>query len=195
MKGDGSEMKRISLILMLLILASGLAFAGEKKAERYSAVAMVTGGRASTASVRLDLRIDEYTSDEKIQELLEVFIEGGNKALRRELEKIKVGRVAPAAGLGVDVAVARVRKTENGKLIRVVTARPMPFWELTGQGRPRTTEYPLGWLEFELDDHGNPGKGVVLIAARLWFNKEGSIDIEYYGGLQNLKLLNVRQED
>jgi len=161
----------------------------KKKRETYTAVAIGTGGRVGGRSMNLNFYIDEYTTDDQVREYLGVLQEKGNDGLRRVLEKVKVGRVAPAATTGTDLAIARKLITDTGQeIIRVVSARPMPFLELYHGGR--STDYPFTIIELSLNPDG-PGQGAVLGAAQLEFDDKGTLQIESYGN-QYVKLTNVR---
>jgi hypothetical protein len=67
-----------------------------------------------------------------LQEYLVLLKEKGQEALRKTSEKVKVGRIAPAASTGTDLSVARVFETEEGKLIRLLTPRPALSWKPGG---------------------------------------------------------------
>jgi hypothetical protein len=140
--------------------------------------------------VNLDIYIKEYTSDEKMQELLGILSEGGPDALRRPLEKLDVGQISPVGRVGVPIAVARARKTEKGTLISIVTARNMSFWELREGGR--STDYQFSVLQMMVDERGK-GEGSVIVAAKIKFDKEGTLVIESYGIQDTVRLANVRK--
>ena len=164
----------------------------EKKRETYTAVAVGTGGGLGGKTTNLTFSIDQYTTDDQVREYLGILKEKGNDGLRRVLEKVKVGRVAPPATTGTDLAIARKLTTEDGRLvIRVVTARPMPFLELYRGGR--STDYPFSIFELHLNADG-PGEGGVIGAAQLAFDESGVLQIESYGN-QYVKLANIKVWD
>ena len=161
----------------------------KKKAESYSATAMGVAGSVGGRSLGLRIQIKEYSTDEEIRELAEILIEGGTDALRRKMEKIDKGSIGPDFRVGTDIAAVRARPMENGTRIIIVTARPMPFFELRNSGR--STDYPFGWVDIQLDEKGR-GQGAVIVAAKLKFNKEGVLEVESYG-IQPIQLMNVRK--
>ena len=75
--------------------------------------------------------------------------EKGQDALRELLEETTVGRIAPAATTGTDLSIARLHATEDGKIIRLVTARPVSFFEAYRGGR--SMDYPFTIMELRLD--------------------------------------------
>ncbi len=183
-----------ALLSLTVVAADGAAQEKKKeekkKADHYAAVAVAVRGVAAAGSINLDFRINEYTSDEKINEYLDILKEGSVEALRRALEKVDVGQVSPTGRVGTPIAVARARKTERGTLITIVTARYMPFFELYRSGR--STDYPFGVFQMLVDEKGQ-GEGMAIIAARIKFDKEGALIIESYGHLDTVRLSNVRR--
>jgi len=183
---------QFSLLLGVIICTALAAAQGqERKRESYAAVIVGTGGRIGGRTVNLNINIDNYTSDQQIQEYLVQLQEEGQDALRKTLEKVKVGRIAPAAATGTDLSIARVFQTEEGKVIRLVTARQVSFLEAYRSGR--SMDYPFTIMELRLDKDGK-GEGSIMGGAKLKFNKEGQLDIESYGN-QYAKLANVRSWD
>ena len=124
------------------------------------------------------LQIDKYNTDEEVQEYLELLATEGQDELRDELTDIEVGRFIPSTQRGHDIAIARSFPHETGRIIRLVTARPLTFFEVTRT--LRLQDHPFGVVELRLDEEGN-GSGVVYAAARVEFNDEGQLEIESYG--------------
>ena len=183
----------LAFVLLSPMLAAGAQEDKKKKEKKkpdtYTAVAQGIRGAVGGRSISLTFRVTEWTSDQEVLELADLLREGGVDALRRKLEKRRVGRIAPSGSVGADLAVARVIEGEDGtRLIRLITARNMPFFELYYAGR--STDYPFGWFEFVLNEKGK-GQGGVIVAARPRFNKEGVLEVESYG-LQPIRLVNVR---
>ncbi|MCH6570275.1 MAG: hypothetical protein IH794_09215, partial [Acidobacteria bacterium] len=122
-----------TMVLILAVAASWPLLAapgqaGEERGEEtYTMVAVPTKGSISgRVTIDITMRIKEYSTDEEILELLEVLKEGGTDRLRRTMEKIQKGKISPQGRIAADIAVARVRKTEEGERIIVVTARTIP---------------------------------------------------------------------
>ena len=182
-------------LLMLIVGTPSVTILSELKAqqkrESYAAVIVGTGGRIGGRTVNLNINIDTYTTDQQVQEYLVQLREEGQDALRTTLEKVKVGRIAPVATTGTDLSIARVFQTEEGKVIRLVTPRPVPFLEAYRHGR--SMDYPFTIMELRLDKEGK-GEGSIMGGAKLSFNEEGRLDIESYGN-QYAKLVNVRAWD
>ncbi len=172
------------------LLAASPQEGEESREETFTMVAIPTKGSART-TIDITMRINEFTTDQEALELIEILREGGTDQLRRTLEKIQKGKLTPRGRIGADVAVARVRKTEEGERFIVITARTIPGFELYVSGRSR--DYPFGWFEFEVDKEGKGiGLGSFIVAAKLSFNKEGQFEIVSYG-IQPFQLTNIKR--
>jgi hypothetical protein len=138
--------------------------------------------------LRIDIRIDEYTSDEEARELINLLAEEGQDALRLKLEKIDKGQISPPGRVGNDLAVVRSLNVKGRRVIRLVTARYMSFFELYRGGR--STDHPIGIIELNLDDEGK-GDGIVIMGAEAKFDDNNVLQITSLGN-QYVKLVNVR---
>jgi len=171
------------------LLLSGLDRIPRDRPEGYSAVAMGTGGSVGGKTIVFQFRIERWTSDDEVRQLAESLRANGPDALRRTLEKLRVGAIAPVGSIGTDIAVARKRQTGVGTVITIVTVRNMPFLELSRGTRSK--DYPFGFLQVTLDQKGE-GSGQIMVAAKIRFDKKkGSYEIESYGN-QYIKAVNVR---
>ncbi len=184
-------MKKIALLILGAVFSISLLLCqeGQMKQEAYSGTAIGTGGAASGKSTGFDLRVNRYTSDEDIDQLAMLLKEKGPDALRGAMEKLDVGRINPTGSLGNVIAVARKRQAGSDTIITVVTARNMPFIELSRGGRTR--DYPFGFLQLTLNNKGE-GTGQIMVAAKIRFDKKkGHYEIESYGN-QYMKAVNIR---
>lgn len=182
---------QVVLILVLFAAAVGPAVADEKpknKKEVYSATGFAARGGASSLS--LTIYLDDYTTDAEAQELAQTLKAGGQDAVLKAMDKMKPkkGRVAVVGRTGNDVAIIRSRPAGKGKRrIILVTDRPIGFLELR-QGT-RSRDYQFGVIELVLDEKGK-GEGLALVAAKIWFNKKGELEIEHLG-IEPVRLVNV----
>jgi hypothetical protein len=192
--GDQEMRTQLSPVVLVVVgLFACLSLVGlaqdKTSPEAYSGVAMGTGGSVGGKSIQFDFRISQYTTDEEVQKFAELVKEQGTDALRRALEKEDKGRISPVGSTGNQIAVARKRQQGTDTIITIVTARTMPFLELTRGGRSR--DYPFGYLQVKLDDKGQ-GTGQIMAAAKIRFDKKkGQHEIESFGN-QYIKATNVR---
>ena len=185
-----------SMVFILALAGSWLLLAApsqdgeEGRKETFTMVAVPTKGSVRT-TINLTMRITEFTTDQEVLELIEVLREGGTARLRRTLEKVQKGKLIPKGRIGADVAVARVRKTEQGERFIIVTARTIPGFEAYVSGR--SMDYPFGWFEFEVDEEGKMvDMGSAIVAAKLSFSDEGQLEITSYG-IQPFRLTNIKR--
>src|SRR5579864_4697354 len=184
-------MKKIGMLILgvAFIISPLLCQEEQTKQEAYTGTAIGTGGPAAAKAIGFNLRVSRYTSDEEVDQLAALLKEKGPDAFRGAMEKLDVGRINPTGSVGNTIAVARKRQNGSETIVTVVTARIMPFVELSRGGR--TKDYPFGFLQLNLNDKGE-GSGQVMVAAKIRFNKKkGHYEIESYGN-QYIKAVNVR---
>jgi hypothetical protein len=145
----------------------------KKKSEFYYATAIANGNM-----VRLTIIINSYTPDEEVQTLAETLKTNGPDALAKALEKTDRGQIAAGDQLGNTINVARTFQTDKGRAIRLLLNRPIGFLEAARRGR--SMDYEFGLVELVVDEKGK-GSGVMVPAAKLFFNEKGELDIENYG--------------
>lgn len=184
-------MSKIAMLFVGIVFVLSPIFGqeGNDKPEAYSAVAMGTGGVVGAKSISFDFRVNRFTSDEEVDQLAELLKQKGPDALRRNMEKLDVGRLNPVGSVGNQIAVARRKQVGPETVITIVTPRTMPFVELYRGGR--TKDYPFGFLQVRLNDKGE-GNGQIMAAAKIRFDKKkGHYEIESFGN-QYIKAVNVR---
>jgi hypothetical protein len=143
------------------------------------------------SSEYLTLRIVELSPDEEVAHLLEVLQDGGQDALLRELWSTRAkGWVKIGNGLAYDLAVIRSIETENGRVIRALTDRPIQMIEYFRPTRSRN--YPFGIIELRLDADGK-GSGSLVLAAQAEFTADGSLKVKSFG-IEPLRVLKVRPQ-
>ena len=175
-------------LLLLFSISVSAEKKDETKPDRFGATAMVTGGSAGGSTSSMNITIKEYTSDDEVQRLATILLESGQEALRRELEKLDVGQIAPVGHVGIPIAVARSHETGSGRVVNIVTARNMSFLELYRGSRSR--DYPFGIVVMQLNEK-DKGLGNVIVAAKLKFDGNELV-IESFGH-QYTQLSNVRK--
>ena len=183
----------IGVVCFMLFTPALIAQEQEDKQEIvYQATIVGVRGRAGARSMRLTIRIQGSTSDEQVQQYLEMVPEGNQlKELRRTLEKVRdLGRVSVTGFIGNELAVIREFDTEHGRLINLLTARNMSFAELQQSGRSRN--YPFSFLQLLVDEEGK-GQGTIIVAARPRFKEDGTFEIESFG-LQPFQVVNVPEQ-
>jgi len=161
----------------------------KKKPEHFSANAVGQAGGLAGKSILVTFIINSYSQEPEVQSLVGTLKNDGPDGLLKAVDDLKEkGRVAPFHSVGTGVEVIRQVPLENGKRrVTLLTGRNITMAETRSMSRSR--DYPFGLAFLEVDGKGK-GTGVMYVACKIKFNKEGQIDIESYG-IAPLKLMNV----
>jgi hypothetical protein len=162
------------LTVLLWVTAPAITVAA---AETYVGTVTVTGG-TRPASAQLTVTIQEYTSDERAFALAETLHKDGHAAAVAEMVKTEVGTVRLGQGAGLRATLVRQEKTATGRIVRVITERPLQV----GDARPAATvpADAVGYVELQLDAAG-VGSGRLLTAVKAMFDAEGFVVPESLG--------------
>jgi hypothetical protein len=167
------------LTVALLPVASPGQSETNKKPEQFAATAFGQGGMFSGKSVMLNIYINNYTTDEEVQELAATLKNKGSDALLSAVQKMKEsGRVATVGYTGWRVPVVRQRPTEKGRRIVMFSDRPVSFYE--ARNAPRSKTYEFGMLVLNVNDKGE-GDGLLYGACKVKFNADNQLEVEHYG--------------
>jgi len=172
-------MKPKSTIILMTACAAicslPLAAAG---AETFRGRVVDMSGTRTQSTAHFTLHIDEYATDDEIAQHSAVLAEEGARGLEKVLWKLDRGWVRIGTSLGHVVGVARSIDTDGGRIIRVVTDRPIQLFEV--RRGLRSLDYPFGFIELELDADGK-GEGRLVAAAKLRFTEDGTLEIVQLG--------------
>jgi hypothetical protein len=124
-------------------------------------------GAGASHSGRLTVRLDRYSTDEERAEWRRIFSEGGQGALIAawQEQNPRIGTVSFTGTMGYQIRAGLSVPTETGRRIFLATDRPISGFEMLG-GTRRTEDYPIGWIELEVDAEGK-GEGKLIGAAEL----------------------------
>jgi hypothetical protein len=188
---EGGEMKKMdkssfaaagSVIVGLVLLASITCFAQGKpknqkpKSETIQAQAMGQG-TALGRTFSVTAIINEYSTPDDQQILIESFQKAGNEGLINALSKMKAkGNLAITGTLGFDVNYIREFPTATGRRVRLVTDRPVTFGEAWISSR--SMDYTLCMVELDLSSAKGKSTGVLIPAGKLKINKDKELEIE-----------------
>jgi hypothetical protein len=167
-----------SLLLVLLIAAAVPAVsAQDKKTETIDAQAMGTSTQLGR-NVAVKIIIQQYSTQEDRQTLVDAFKKGQSQGLVKALEDMKpVGRIAITGTVGYELSYIALIPTPTGRKIRFAANRPIRFGE--AYNNTPSTAYNLTAGEITLNDSNkNKSTGVLYPAAQLIINKQGQLQIE-----------------
>jgi len=184
----------VGVALVGMIWAAG-ALAVQEKAkdvkENFSGTVLLwDAGPMSGRSGRVTMTVDRWTTNEEKAMLLKTLTEGGPDALIKAMRKMTVGYVRTTQSLRYALNIASSFQTEKGRVIRLVTERPVSFAEAVAG--TRSLDYEFGVIEFTLDAKGK-GEGYVIPTAKVNINKDGQIEVKSLG-IGPQKLLNVKKD-
>lgn len=173
------------------------------KPETYSALFYSPSGAGpmmagAGGTLNVTININAYSSDQEAQMLAKTLMDGGQDALRKQLEKMKgKGRVSLVGRVGqFELKLIRSRPMpEGGRMIIGVSDRPIRFLEAYYAGR--STGYDIGMLQIVLkprDDkpEKEEGQGSLIYAARVKFEEGNKLNIETFG-IEPARLMGVRR--
>lgn len=177
-----------ALITVFCLLMSGSAAAQKKM--HIGAVAMGTSTQMGRV-INIDVRINEFSTNDDQAALLEAFKSGGSQGLANALDKMKAkGRIAITGTLGYDLNYIREFKMPDGsRKLRFVTDRQILFGEAWAS--TRSMDYMLAVGEINLSNDKGKSTGTVMPAAKMKLNKSGELELETYQNPWNLTNIRV----
>ena len=139
----------------------------------------------------LQISVTRWSTPAERATLQQTLFKKGQDALLEALRDMRsVGRISTPGNIGYDLRFAEQRALpDGGREIILATDRPMSFWEIVN--KPRSSQYPFTWLQFQMRPDGT-GQGKVAVAARITGEKaEDLIEVEDFA-IQPVRLENIR---
>lgn len=167
-----SLMFRAAVVACLLMLVSSYSLAQDEKSapEVYQAQAYGQGTQLGK-TFNITINIDQFSTPDERQDLLDAFKNSGSQGLFNALEKMHAkGRMAITGTLGYDISYVRKIPTADGYIIRILTNRPIRFRELWWNGR--SVSYNLSYIELNISDQPNKSTGTLLPAVLFKIDKK-----------------------
>jgi hypothetical protein len=114
----------------------------------------------------MTIHLDAITEEAALAADIATFERAGQDGLLKRWhdEDTVVGRLIFPEELGLDLRIARQENTTNGRRLILITDRPITWGEVRRNDRSR--DYPVTWIELELDRKGG-GTGRMIPVARL----------------------------
>ena len=124
--------------------------------------------------------IDQFSTPEDRQTLIEAFQKGGHDELARTLSKMKpVGRIRLPSNTGFPIAYAVSVPTPTGRKIRFATDRVLTIYENAQNTRSKGYDVTFGEVEIN-DKDKNANAGVLYPAVRVTMNKQGQLQFDLF---------------
>jgi hypothetical protein len=178
---------------------SGIA-QDEKLEERYRCFGVAMG--AGVAGV-LEINVTRYSTEEERKLLIDTLKEGGQDKMVEVLRKQKeVGWMRTQSGAGMKgwpslrIHYAHQVERDGKRVVVLVTDRNVGIAEQMSQ--PRSVDYDVTAVVMEMKPAGDEklveeGQGLLYQAAKLSFNKDGRLEVEYLG-TQPIRLSDIKRE-
>jgi hypothetical protein len=161
----------ISAVFTLALVPAVIA--AQAGGETYAATASVKAGNA-TASKAVTFHVDRFVTDAERDKLAPVVKSNDGPAIVKALTAMPdIGYVA-VGDAKTPVKYAYARPTGSGRLVTIVTAKPLGFIGGSAPGAKAKDGYELGIAMLVLDAAGN-GDGEVSPAARIKVDANGAI--------------------
>ena len=182
----------IAMVNVVLMSSNSSAQEGTKLAKSIFIQAQAMGTSTQLGrTYSINLIIEEFSTVEDQQALLDAFKQKGNEGLVNAISKMKSkGRLSITGTLGYDVNyIKKFDMPDGGTRIRLVTDRPIRIGEAWYDTRSR--DYNLSGGEIILSPDKDKNSGILLPACRFKIDKENELKLELF---QNeWKLVNVRE--
>ena len=167
----------VSSLLLMGLMTVGNTPAFAQKAETIEAAAMGTGTQLGQ-NVEIRLIINDYSTMEDRQVLVDAFTKGQNQGLVSALQKMRaVGRLSLTGTVGYDVSFIRMIPTPTGRKIRFITNRQIRFGEAWTDSQSQSFDLSGGEIDIN-DSDRSKSTGVFFPRAQLIIDKQGQLQID-----------------
>ncbi len=191
----------ISILLGLTALGVQATAQDQKLEERYNAFSVAMG--AGVAGV-LNITVTRYSTEEERKLLIDSLAKDGQEKtidLLRKQKETGFARTQTGAGMrgwpSVRLHYAHQAQQDGKRIVVLVTDRNMSMAEAASGGR--SVEYDVSAIVMELEPvQGNEklveqGHGTFFQAAKLSFDKDNKLKVEYLG-TQPIRLTDIKRE-
>jgi len=182
MRQPKSRIQKVHILVLSTLFAIGLLTFGSssalcQKAETIEATAMGTGTQLGQ-NVEVRLIINDYSTMEERQVLVDAFTKGQNQGLVTALQKMRaVGRISLTGTVGYDVSFIRMIPTPTGRKLRFITNRPIRFGEAWTDSQSMSFDLSGGEIDIN-DSDRSKSTGVLFPRAQLVIDKQGQLQID-----------------
>lgn len=180
-----------ALTLSLFLVLAGVATTGQAPSQAPTSAPtsvpqrmtiQATAMGTSTQMGRMfnvNLHIEQFSTPEERQALIEAFARSGHEGLVDALTKLKPkGRISTPWGVGNEVKYIFELPSEKGRHLRLVTDRRISIRE--ARNAPRSEQYSIAAVDLFLTPDGK-GTGTLLPACKLTVNKKKQqIEVESF---------------
>ena len=164
--------------LAVLIIAAGSADAQAGR-ETFKATATVKTASAATTTAPVTITVDRKMTEKEADALKAAFTAGGAAALRKALAGVPpTGSLQLGGGAPTPTRLTIERPTDKGRLLTIVTDKPVLFLGAGVPGAKPKEGYDFAVVDLEIDATG-AGSGTLAPAAKITL-KQGAFTVEDY---------------
>ena len=166
-------------VIAATVLTMSAVPSAQGAGEAFTATASVKAASGATASAPVTITLDRAMPQTEADTLTAAFKAGGAAGLRKALTGVPpTGRVQIGSGPATPTRLTIERTTSDGRLLMIVTDRPLAFLGAGMPGAKAKEGYDFAVVEMVIDAKGN-GSGTIAPAAKLKMNG-GALVIEDY---------------
>jgi hypothetical protein len=181
-----------STVLLAALLVTPAFLRGQAAAEVFTATAAVKAASGASASAPVTMTIDRKMSQPEAETLTAAFKSGGAAALRKALVGVSpTGSVQIGTGAATPTRVTIERPTGDGRLLTILTDKPLAFVGGGAPGAKAKEGYDFAVIDIQVDAKGN-GSGTLAPAAKIKMNQDAFV-VEDYGGTEIVRLTAVKK--
>lgn len=180
-----------AVALLVGMFATPLPAEEEGLPLNFDAVAVNMSNVGPRGQMRLQIRVDRWSSEEERAKLQEVMkTQAGRRDLANKLfGKESVGTIRESQSLAYDLRYSRVLPSEVGQMIVLATDRRIAFAETWRSSR--TLDYNVSLIVLNLDEEGR-GDGQIMLGAQLdWDETNNQLIITNFAS-EPIRLTRVR---
>ena len=167
-------------VLSGALLMTPASLRGQAAAEVFTATAAAKGAGGAAVSAPVTVTIDRKMTQSEAESLMAAFKTGGAAALRKGLAGIPpTGSVRIGSGTATPTRFTIERPTPGGRLLTILTDRPLLFIGAGVPGAKPKEGYDFAVIDIEVDAKGS-GSGTLAPAAKIRMN-QGAFVVEDFG--------------
>ena len=182
---------RRSLLTGAVLFAIAAAPSAQPAGETFSATAAVNAAGGASATAPVTIEITRKMSQQEADTMTGAFTKGGVAGLRKALTGVApTGSIQIGTGKPTPTRLTLERQTDKGRLLTIVTDRPLIF---LGGGLPEAKPkegYDFGIIDVVVDAAGG-GTGTMSTAAKVTV-RQGVFVVDDYSG-ELVRLANVKK--
>ena len=177
--------------LVLVMGAAGAGLAAQAAKETLTATATLSTAAGAKASAPVTIVVSRTTSEAEAAKLIDALKSGGAAALNKALVGIApTGSVRIGSGAEVATRMTLERTTDKGRLLTIVTDKPLLFVGGALPGAKPKAGYDFGVLDIEIDGAGK-GSGTLAPAATIKVSGTAIVVADY--GSEAVRLVDVKR--